>query len=123
MVFNVSLLIKQVKHKEDNPDIKRHFLLSNYVLRSALKGDFCDLIKKNGYGNDAQILRTEKHLVRFIKHNYGTGEFTLQHCKGGRTGSPMFWHGRIEQDRFIRYKGSITPYLFSMSPINRWHEL
>lgn len=125
MVFKVSLLVKQVLHNKSYTKYKT-IIRAHIILQSALKGDYADIffVKTDGYKyNDAVIARTELAFVKFIMKNFGPGKFSIVKCAGGRKGTVSFWTGNIEKTRYIRFKGSLAPYLFSTTPVKRWHTI
>ncbi len=123
MVFKLPLLIRTIKYHEKTGR-PRQFLLSNYKLISSLDGVFCYMIfQGKGIGMPrAKVDRHERAFVRFIKANYGDGEYSIVMCRG-RHGFKLFWRGIIEKDRFIRLKGKMSPYIISETPIKNWHNL
>lgn len=129
-MFKVSLLIRQIKYREkDNRPTM--YLLSHYYLVSELKGDCAELIRskktkkgvEKGFGRDAEIARIESSFARFLRANYGVGEYSVLRVVGGKRGFKLFWRGVVEKDRFIRHGGSIAPHLLTVSPIRAWHDL
>jgi len=76
-----------------------------------------------GIGRDANIDKHELAFVKFLKANYGVGEYSIVICRGGYKGFKLFWRGIIEKDRFIRLSGSVSPYILTHSPVKAWHDL
>ena len=118
------MLIRKIKYRESD-NRPTMYLQAHYNMFSALKGAYAELIKTpgKGIGRDARIARNERAFVKFLKANYGTGDFSVVLCKGGRTGFKRFWRGIIEKDRFKRLTGSISPYLLTISPVRAWHAI
>ena len=103
----------------------RMFRLSLYHLTSALQGTYCILELQPGKGEGlpiAKIDRHEKAFVKFLKANYGMGEYSVVICRGGK-GFKLMWRGTIEKDRYIRKTGSMSPYILTQSPVKAWHAL
>jgi len=124
MASNLSILIRQIKYrKRDNRPTQ--FMLSHYKIIPTVNGERAHLIRTQGkgFGEDATIDRVESAFIKFLKYNYGEGEFSIVKCKGGYKGFQLFWRGIIKKDRFIRLKGSISPYLMTISPIRVWHSI
>ena len=122
-MYKIPLMIRQIKYRiKDN--MPRMYLLSLYHLYSDNKGDVCILYRQKGAGMEQ--VKLDKHelaLVKFLKANYGLGEYSIVRCVGGKRGFRLFWWGIIEKDRFIRNKGKMSPYMLSLSPVKSWHSL
>lgn len=99
--------------------------MSMYHMTSSLKGDYCffELQPNKGIGIKlAKVDRNERAFVKFLKANYGVGEYSVVIAKGG-PGFKLIWRGIIDKDRFIRIRGSLSPYLLTESPVRAWHSL
>lgn len=84
-----------------------------------LQEDIAHIDIKKGLGRNATIARNERSFVKFCYVNYGPGKYTIM---SNKKGFANFWNGFIEVSRFVREKGSITPYLKSLG-VRQWHAL
>jgi len=124
MVFKIPLQIRKILYRESDRRPTMH-TLSLFDMMSTMVGDYAilQLRPEKGIGRDAQIDRHELAFVKFLKANYGVGDYSIVICRGGFKGFKLFWRGNIEKDRFIRHSGSISPYLLTHSPVKAWHDL
>ena len=123
-MFKLPILIRKIKYREKD-NMPRMFRLSLYHLISALQGNYCVLKLQPEKGEGIQTARIDRHekaFVKFLKANYGVGEYSVVICRGGK-GFKLMWRGTIEKDRYIRKSGSMSPYILTHSPIKAWHEL
>lgn len=124
-MYKLSILIRQIRYREKD-NMPRSFLMSMYHLFSSQKGDYSlfELVPDKGIGIPiARVENHEKAFVKFLKRNYGVGEYSIVICRGGKKGFKLFWRGIIQRDRFIRLKGSLSPYLLTLAPVRVWHSI
>lgn len=70
-----------------------------------------------GSGRPATIKRTEVAFVKFLIYNYGTGKYTIQRAEKKLKN---FFNGPVEEDRWFRDKGVMSPYLKTKQS-RQWH--
>ena len=116
MSYRLTLLVrKTIFHEGWHPTTS---LQSKIILHSHhIDSPIINIDVMKGLGSDAQITKDETAFVKFLLANYGLGKYSVQSTKSG---FKNFWNGYIENTRFIREKGSISPYLKSKTP-RQWH--